>query len=267
MRGITAALTLAAFAAGLGAPAAIGTAGAIGGPAPVPRAAVGAPPAVDAPGAIGAPGAIVPRLAPVPRAASCAGVWVVVDFASLGGGISTACATSHDSGVGALRSAGFAPVVEDGFVLEIAAKPSRSDLSKAYWSYWQAARNDDGSYTDWTYADVGASSSHPEQGDAEGWRYVSLSAGNTPPGAKPPPGGAGTASASTSPATPPATGDPAGDRSARPDATATAPGQPTDTAGNGAGAGSPVGAIVAGSVVLAGAAGLGGWWMTKGRKR
>lgn len=227
MRRIAAALTLAAFAAGIGAP-----------------------------GAVAAAGAVAPQLAPVAQAARCGGVWVVVDFASLGGGIDTTCATSHDTGVGALRSAGFSPVVEQGFVQKIAGKPSRPDLTKAYWSYWQATRNDDGSYTDWTYSDLGASSSHPEQGDAEGWKYVSLSAGNTPPGARPPSGGTEPAAAATSGApTAPASNDPSDDRST-PEATA------TDS-----GAGSPVGAIVAGSVVVAGAAGLGGWWMTKGRKR
>lgn len=226
MRRITAALALAAFAAGIGAPSAVAVAG------------------------------VAPQRAPVAQAARCAGVWVVVDFASLGGGISTSCATSHDSGVGALRSAGFAPVVEDGFVLEIAGKPSKSDLSKAYWSYWQATKNDDGGYTDWTYSDLGAASSHPGKGDAEGWKYVSLSAGNTPPGAKPPSGETGPAATATSGApTVPASIDPTDDRPT-PDATAT-----------GDGAGSPVGAIVAGSVVVAGAAGLGGWWMMKGRKR
>ena len=63
-----------------------------------------------------APSAPAVAAAPaLPQAASCSGVWVVVDFGSLGG-ISSRCATSYGTGMAALRSAGFSPSVSEGFV-------------------------------------------------------------------------------------------------------------------------------------------------------
>ncbi|MBK8447654.1 MAG: hypothetical protein IPL41_13505 [Micropruina sp.] len=191
----------------------------------------------------------------LPRQTSCSGVWVVVDFGSLGGATSTECATSHVTGLDALRSAGFAPLFRDSFVYSISGRPSKPDINKAYWSYWQAIKQDDGSYSAWTYSTLGAGVSQPEQGSAEGWSYISLGAGNTPPGVKPPTGGTGSVppTASSSPdTTQAAPADATPQSSAAPDA--------------GNGSGSPVGAIVVGSVVVAAGAGLGGWWLLKGRK-
>lgn len=122
---------------------------------------------------------------PVPQAATCSGVWVVVDFGSLGG-ISTQCATSYGTGLAALRSAGFNPTISEGFVDKINGKPSKPDSSKTYWSYWHATRNDDGSYSGWSYSTLGANAYHPTKGNAEGWRFQSLDDGKVPPGAKPP---------------------------------------------------------------------------------
>lgn len=122
---------------------------------------------------------------------SCDGVWVVVDYGSLGG-TETKCATSHGTGAAALRSAGFDPTIADGFVEKISGKPSKSDPNKAYWSYWHATLKSDGSYSGWSYSNLGATASHPQRGSAEGWRYQSLSDGKVPPGAAPPKGEANT---------------------------------------------------------------------------
>ena len=116
---------------------------------------------------------------------TCNGVWVVVDFGSLGGS-STECATSYGTGTAALRSAGFNPTLDSGLIVKISGKPSNPDLNKAYWSYWHATRKSDGSYSGWSYSTLGASSYHPTRGNAEGWHYHSLSGGNVPPAAKPP---------------------------------------------------------------------------------
>ena len=123
------------------------------------------------------------RLAP--QASGCEGVWVVVDYGSLGG-TSTQCASSFGTGIAALRSGGFNPSISEGFVEKINGKPSKPDSSKAYWSYWHATRNDDGSYGAWNYSNLGASGYQPTKGNAEGWRFQSLGDGKVPPGAKPP---------------------------------------------------------------------------------
>ena len=92
MRKHLVALALAAFAVSACAPATVGSA--------QPTAAKPA---------------TAPQSQVLPQAASCAGVWVVVDFGSLGG-ISTKCATCYGTGLAALKSAGFSPTVDDGFV-------------------------------------------------------------------------------------------------------------------------------------------------------
>ncbi|GAA0338993.1 hypothetical protein GCM10009529_17010 [Micropruina glycogenica] len=280
-----------------------------------------------APATVGSaqPTAAKPATAPqsqvLPQAASCAGVWVVVDFGSLGG-ISTKCATSYGTGLAALKSAGFSPTVDDGFVYKIAGKPSKPDINKAYWSYWHATKNDDGSYSSWSYSNVGAASYKPTKGNAEGWRYVLLSDPKTPPQAKPPTDVAtptptptpkptktstkpsskpssgktttktsatakarstqtasatattkATAKATTARATSTATPisqtatDPATDGSStETDAAQSDAAQEQPSAAAEPGGGSPMGAIVVGAVVVTAAAGLGGWWMLKGRR-
>lgn len=116
---------------------------------------------------------------------SCSGVWVVVDYGSLGG-VSTECATSFKSGTDALKSAGFSPTLESGMVLKITGKPAKPDIYKAYWSYWHAKPQADGSFDAWSYSSLGPGSYHPKKGDAEGWRYLEIDEGKKAPGAKPP---------------------------------------------------------------------------------
>ncbi|MCW3156905.1 hypothetical protein [Micropruina sonneratiae] len=122
----------------------------------------------------------------LPRAASCSGVWVVVDYGSLGGGVARRCAVSYTTGLTALRSAGFEPTTDEGFVYTISGKPSKANINNAYWSYWHAAADGNGGYNAWTYSTLGATSYTPKQGDAEGWRYVLISDPKTPPQASPP---------------------------------------------------------------------------------
>lgn len=116
---------------------------------------------------------------------ACDGVWVVVDYGALGGGVTSACAASFSTGTAALRSAGFDPSVNDGFVEKISGKPAKSEPTKSYWSYWQATRKSDGSYGSWSYSSAGSNAYHPKKGDAEGWHYVSLSDPASGPDATP----------------------------------------------------------------------------------
>ena len=231
---------------------------------------------------------------PLPQAATCAGVWVVVDYGSLGG-TSTRCATNYGTGTAALRSAGFNPTLEGGMITKISGKPSSVDVNKYYWSYWHATRKSDGSFSGWSYSDQGANSYHPRAGNADGWRYQALSDGKVPPAAAPPktqtpaPKPTPTKPKATPTATAKATTTPTPTRTKAtekvtetPTATSTEPletavvatdepvesatvepagdASPTDN-------GSPVGAIAAGAVVVAGGAGLGSWWLLKGRRR
>jgi hypothetical protein len=126
--------------------------------------------------------------APLAQATSytaCDGVWVVVDYGSLGGGVKTSCATSFSTGTAALRSAGFDPTLSDGFVAKISGRPSKPDPQKDYWSYWHATRKSDGSYGNWSYSTAGSNAFHPAKGNAEGWHYVSLSETASGPDATP----------------------------------------------------------------------------------
>lgn len=305
MRNRLFALTLAALAVSAVAPAAIGAA------QPAHRYTV----QQDS----------VPQGLAVPQAASCGGVWVVVDFGSLGG-TSAKCASSYSTGLAALRSAGFSPVVEDGFVYTLLGKPSKPDVNKAYWSYWHATRQSDGSYSRWSYSTLGASSSRPKQGIAEGWSYVTISGGNTPPSVQPPAAlesstptptkttskptpkptkttakpartasatqsaSATTKASATASGSTKATSKASSKASAKPSSTSSvtpaAASEPTDTGTEqpadsesgvaqeqpsavtdpGTNSGSPVAALVVGSTVVAAGAGLGGWWLLKGRQ-
>ncbi len=232
---------------------------------------------------------------------TCNGVWVVVDYGSLGG-VSTQCATSFSTGTTALRSAGFTPTLDNGFLTKINAKPSAPDPKTAYWSYWQATRQSDGSYSGWKYANTGANSSHPVKGNAEGWHYVSVSGGASAPGATPPKNPAEAAqtptkapSATKSATTPttkasskpgtstptattkprPSSADPqTSSASPAPSGAATSPpaSSPTeapsaDPPGMDVPAGSPIAVIATTSALAVGAAGAGGWWLWKGRRR
>lgn len=113
--------------------------------------------------------------APLP-VTTCAGVWVVV-------GPSVRCATDHSDGLAALRSAGFSVETTNGLVCRIGGSPAACTANfSAYWSYWHAARNADGSYGPWSYSAKGATQYHPAQGDAEGWAFGD---GTTAPSGRP----------------------------------------------------------------------------------
>ncbi len=135
--------------------------------------------------AAGAAATAPTQATPLPQATTCSGVWVVVDYGSLGG-TSTKCATSYGTGTKALRSAGFSVVADGGFVLKVNGKPGNPDTNTEYWSYWHATKAGDGTYSDWNYSSLGADAYHPTRGNAEGWRYQKLSDGKVPPGASPP---------------------------------------------------------------------------------
>lgn len=240
--------------------------------------------------------------APLPQVATCSGVWVVVDYGELGG-ISTSCATSYGTGTKALRSAGFSPTLDNGMVLKIKGKPSKPDIYSSYWSYWQAERKSDGSYGSWSYSNKGANSSKPAKGNAEGWRYQSLSEGKVAPGAKPPaaepepepttakptatkkpsakPSKPATASATASSTPTSASASPtrepsqtSADVSTSPGVTAEAQAQASaevsasvDEDASPTSSGSPTGLLVAGGLAVLGIAGATGWWLLKGRRR
>lgn len=135
-------------------------------------------------------------------AAACAegaGVTVVVDFASLGGGTDTDCAAGDPgSGLEALRAAGHEPTraaQQPGyFVCRIDGKPAndpcqRTSPADAYWSYWHAEPG--GS---WTFSDTGAADRDPAPGTVEGWAF---GAGDPP--SSPPPRNRAAAAPSPSP--------------------------------------------------------------------
>lgn len=125
------------------------------------------------------------QASPAPQAASCAGVWVVVDYGALGG-TATACAGSYSTGTAALRGAGFDIKLDAGLIVRINGLPTTPNIQENYWSYWHATRQPDGSYSGWAYSSVGPSSYHPVAGGAEGWRYQPVSAGYVAPGVAPP---------------------------------------------------------------------------------
>jgi hypothetical protein len=238
-------------------------------------------------------------------------VWVVVDYGSLGG-TSTKCATSYSTGRAALTSAGFSPTLDNGMITQISGKPSNPNTGVNYWSYWTATLKSDGSYSGWSYSNLGATSSHPAKGNAEGWRYQPLSAGKVAPGAAPPKGEAApkptptptkttkptatakptatkkptasaptssskrTASATPTPAkSPTTTSTPSASTSPTIATPTTSPSndatelgqQPVSNSEPSGEGGSPVGALVAAGLVVTGGAGVGGWWLLKGRRR
>lgn len=241
----------------------------------------------------------------LPQAATCSGVWVVVDFGTLGG-VSTRCATAYSSGAAALTSAGFAIGRKSGMICTIESLPNPCAITtSAYWSYWHSKKRSDGSYGGWTYSNLGADAYNPNQGDAEGWRFGN---GKSAPGAAPPrattpspkpsvsrtstkaaPKPASTPTRATTRAkvttkaspTPSATGKktptptptpsvvPRTSESPVEAVTETPPTSTTPTATAPTPApspGSPVGVLATIGVLVAGGAGLGGWWLLKGRR-
>lgn len=241
--------------------------------------------------------AVSAQAAPLPAAVTCTGVWVVVDFGG-DSGTKAGCATSYGTGTQALKSAFGGVSIDGGFVAKIEGKPSNPDPNKAYWSYWHAEKTADGGHSGWSYSSVGSDEYHPKKGDAEGWRYQSLSEGNAAPrasapsasAAEPEPSATPTKASATAKATtkatakasaqPSETGQSSASASAEPSATPTpiaaspsavpttqitavaveAPvGEPDP--------GNPTGTIVAAAIAVVAAGGLGGWWLLKGRRR
>ena len=163
-------------------------------------------------------------------AAACStaapGVTVVVDFASLGGGVQVVCAAGDPStGLDALHRAGFSTTGTQhdgpGFVCRIDGKPASDPCAAtppttAYWSYWHAQPG--GS---WSYSSLGAASYNPSPGSVEGWAFgAGATPGTSPPRlvVPPPPPPAPPAPVKT---TRPATGGGTGNQAAPSDPVAT----------------------------------------------
>jgi hypothetical protein len=235
--------------------------------------------------------------------ATCNGVQVIIDYGSLGGGVRSSCATSFGTGTAALRSAGFSPTLDNGFVTKITAKPTISNIYQAYWSYWHATRNSDGSYSGWSYSNLGANSYHPTKGNAEGWHYISLSDSASGPSEKPANNAAVTAStkrsshtastqtkttatssASSASATATsttgsntgtstagstsvsATADASTATASAATATATDSASPETATDSGTETGTPVALIATGAATAVSGVGAGAWWLLKGRR-
>lgn len=108
---------------------------------------------------------------------SGSGVTIVVDFRSLGGGITIRCAPvgGGANGVQALQAAGI-PVAGTqrygmAFVCRLYGKPSADPCvntppTNAHWDYWKASNG--GS---WSYSSTGASQSAVIPGGFEGWSF------------------------------------------------------------------------------------------------
>lgn len=105
-------------------------------------------------------------------AVPCSGVKVVVDFAALGGGVQTGCATGDPTtGLTALTGAGFTYSFvprQPGFVCRINSLPNPCTVptTSAYWSYWHATPGGT-----WSYSTSGAGGYDPAPGTVEGWSF------------------------------------------------------------------------------------------------
>ena len=119
---------------------------------------------------------------------SGAGVTVVVDHGTLGGGVHVGCARgTPSSGLVALASAGFSWTGTSrypDFVCRIDGSPGSDPCvdtppADAYWSYWYASPGGE-----WRYSTLGASMRRPEPGGVEGWRFSG--AGRQMPAMMPP---------------------------------------------------------------------------------
>jgi hypothetical protein len=113
-----------------------------------------------------------------------AGVTVVVDFGSAGGGVQLGCAPAPvANGFDALTRARF-PIrnvsTQPGFLCQIDGKPAEDPCTHVpstarYWSYWYAPRGGQ-----WTYSSSGASRT-PPPGSVEGWAFGAGDPPSTPP--------------------------------------------------------------------------------------
>lgn len=142
--------------------------------------------AAAAAGVLVAVGAVVPDLVSPADAAACSGnsgVTVVVDFASLTGGVRRTCSPGDPtSGLAALRGAGFTYAFvprQPGFVCQINTKPNPCNgaPTSAYWSYWHAVPGGK-----WQFSNAGAGTYNPKPGTVEGWAFGA----GKPPSIKPP---------------------------------------------------------------------------------
>jgi hypothetical protein len=102
-------------------------------------------------------------------------VALVVDFAALGGGVDSTCATVHKGATGydVLEAGGHTfSICSNGVLGGIDGKPSDGCTEKNdgvhYWSYWHRAPGS-GS---WTYSNEGAGTYQPKAGSTEGWRWM-----------------------------------------------------------------------------------------------
>ncbi len=122
--------------------------------------------------------------------ADAAGVSVVVDRASLGGGVSTGCdADGGGKPASVVSPAGGAGLTyasrEPGFVCRVNAVPAsdpcqQASPADAYWSLWWS----DGTSGTWTYSSLGAAGLKVPAGGSIGWRF---STGSQSPPASPAP--------------------------------------------------------------------------------
>ncbi|WP_202918702.1 hypothetical protein [Saccharothrix deserti] len=176
------------------------------------------------------------------QAVDCAGVTVVVDFRSLGGGVQTGCAPGDpSSGTTALTAAGFGYTFasrQPGFVCRINDKPSSDPCVNpspptAYWAYWHGRPG-----ASWVYSDTSASAYDPVPGSAEGWSF----GGGEQPGVAPP-------SSETAPSS-----GASSSSSATPTSTTSVAVEPTAGTSSGGAVG-----LVVGIVVIIALAGLGVW--------
>ena len=139
-----------------------------------------------------------------------AGVSLVVDFGSLGGGVNLRCAgTNNNNGYDVFNHANVSYETVSGkdFVCRIAGKPNDANCSTYpagdyYWSYWWAKPGQD-----WQYASRGAGAHKPSPGAYEGWSFVSSDTA-TPPRYPPPPAPTTTTSVASPPSS--SAGSPAG---------------------------------------------------------
>lgn len=139
-----------------------------------------------APAAVAAPGPALPD-----SPGTCSGVWVIVDASALklNAPVTRGCARPGGTGLDALTSAGFSYTANtSGLLTSIGGLPSdRKVLASHYWSYWHATANADGTWSDWSYSQLGAGTYRPAKGSAEGWRFINEDTQTPPaPGAKPP---------------------------------------------------------------------------------
>jgi hypothetical protein len=102
-------------------------------------------------------------------------VALVVDFAALGGGVDSTCATVHKGATGydVLEAGGHTfSICSNGVLGGIDGKPSDGCTEKNdgvhYWSYWHRAPGS----SSWTYSNEGAGTSQPEARSTEGWRWM-----------------------------------------------------------------------------------------------